>query len=336
MKNPPKERLVLAGDIGGTKINLCIYSKGKTRPLPQVTEAYPSRGGPDLETILERFVERHPASLAGACLAIAGPVIGGRSKLTNLPWEVSETRIKERFGWRVRLINDLAANALAVGFLNSRELYALNAARRKKGHNIALIAPGTGLGTSILTFIKGTYVPIASEGGHVDFAPTNETEVLLWGYLYQRYGHVSIERVVSGMGFAAIFHCLKEARNYRIPGWLTRDIKERDPARAIADAAINRGEPLCVEVLRIFCSILGSVAGNLALTALATGGVYLGGGIPPKILPALSDGVFMNSFTHKGRFKELLEKIPVRVILNERAALLGAAHYALERDLEVG
>jgi glucokinase len=335
VKYRDKGRLVLAGDIGGTKINLCIYSRGKTRPIPRVMESYSSSSAPDLETVIERFVERHSASFGGACLAVAGPVIDGRSKLTNLPWEVSETRIKRRFGWTTRIINDLASTGLAIPILHNRELHPLNPVRPRKGHNIAIIAPGTGLGTSILAYYEGIYVPIASEGGHVDFAPADENQVLLWGYLRQRYGHVSVERIVSGMGILNIFYCLKEARDYRVPEWLGREIEEKDPAQAIAEAAVNSQEPLCVEVFRVFSSILGAVAGNLALTVLATGGVYLAGGIPPKILPALLEGAFIKAFSDKGRFKGLLEKIAVRVILNDKAALLGAARCALEGDLEM-
>ena len=324
------DKWVLAGDIGGTKANLALYCEGKIRPVARVMEAYSSRDALDLESIVAQFLEKHPAPIAGACFAIAGPVIDGRCKTTNLPWDVSESQMKQRFGWDVRLINDLVATGLGIPLLYHRELYPLNTARPRKGENIALVAPGTGLGTSALTYHDGKYVPIPSEGGHIDFAPTDETQVLLWRHLYQRYGHVSIERIVSGMGILNIFSCLRQTEKYRVPEWLTNDMEARDPAQAITEAAMQRKDPLCVKVLSVFTSILGSIAGNLALTVLATGGVYLGGGIPPKILPALADGVFMNAFSNKGRFRDLLEKISVRVILNERTAILGAARCALE------
>ena len=330
-----RDRLILAGDIGGTKTNLALYSHGKTRPVTQAIESYSSRDELDLESIVEQFFEKHPASISEACFAIAGPVIDGRCKTTNLPWDVSEQWIKQRFGWNVRLINDLAATALSIPLLHSRELHPLNNAMPQKGGNIALVAPGTGLGTSVLVWHDGKYIPIPSEGGHVDFAPTDKAQVLLWKYMYEHYGHVSIERVVSGMGILNIFSYLKETGRYQVPSWLAEDIERRDPARAITEAAIQKKDPLCVKVLSMFTSILGSIAGNLALTVLATGGVYIGGGIPPKILPALNDGVFMNAFANKGRFKDLLEKISVRVILNDRAAILGAARCALEEDLRV-
>jgi glucokinase len=327
-------RQVLAGDIGGTKTNLALYSRGKTRPVSRVIESYPSRGASDLETIVTQFLEKHPARITDACFAIAGPVIDRRCKATNLPWDVSASRMQQRFGWDVRLINDLAATGLGIPLLYHRERYPLNTARPRKGENIALIAPGTGLGTSVITCQEGQYVPIASEGGHVDFAPTDETQVLLWRYMFQHYGHVSIERIVSGMGLFNIFSFMKDTGRHRVPEWLARDIEKDDPGRAISEGAIKRNDPLCKDVLRMFTSILGSIAGNLALTVLATGGVYLGGGIPPKILPVLADGVFMNAFSNKGRFKDLLENIPVRVILNDRSAILGAAHCALTKTKE--
>jgi len=324
-----KDRLILAGDIGGTKTNFALYSHGKTRPVTRVVESYSSRDALDLESILEQFFEKHPASITEACFAIAGPVIDGRCKTTNLPWDISERRIARRFGWDVKLINDLAATAMGIPLLYSRELYPLNKMRLRKGGNIALAAPGTGLGTSGLIWHDGRYIPISSEGGHVDFAPIDEDQVLLWRYMHQHYGHVSIERIVSGPGLLNIFSFLRETGRYQVPGWLLLDMERMDSARAITEAAIQKKDPLCVKVLSMFTSILGSIAGNLALTVLATGGVYLGGGIPPKILPALADGVFMNAFADKGRFKGLLEKMPVRVILNDHTAILGAAHRVL-------
>jgi len=302
--------------------------------VTRVIESYSSRDAPGLETIVEQFFEKHPASITEACFAIAGPVIDGRCKTTNLPWDVSERRLARRFGWNVRLINDLSGTAFGIPLLYRRELYPLNRARPRKGGNIVLAAPGTGLGTSVLVWHDGKYIPIPSEGGHVDFAPTDEDQVLLWRTMCKHYGHVSIERVVSGPGLLNIFSYLKETGRYQVPRWLARDLERMDPARAITEAAIQKKDPLCVKVMSMFTSILGSIAGNLALTVLATGGVYLGGGIPPKILPALADGFFMNGFADKGRFQDLLEKIPVSVILNDRAAILGAARYALE-DLGV-
>lgn len=323
--------VVLAGDIGGTKTNLGLFYQGKRRPLSKVIETYPSLEAPNLEYIIEGFLERHKVAVSVACFGIAGPVENGRCKTTNLPWDVSEERIKRRFKWNhVRLLNDLTAMAHAIPFLNSRESFSLNKAKARKRGNLALLAPGTGLGESLLIFEKGRYIPIPSEGGHTDFSPNNDQEVKLWQYLHAQYGHVSIERVLSGPGLFNIYSWLKDSGQYKEPEWLAREIKKMDPPRIITQAAMNQRQPLCVATLDMFVSILGAVAGNLALTGMTTGGVYLGGGIPPKILPKLRESIFMKSFTNKGRFKGLLEKIPVRVILNDIAALLGAASCAFE------
>lgn len=331
MTGSEDKSLVLAGDIGGTKTNLGLFSRGKRRPVAKVIETYPSREAPHLESIIERFLNRHRASIKSACFGLAGPVINGRSQTTNLPWDVSEAKIKKRFKWsQVGLINDLTATAYAVPFLNSRELFFLNKAKARKEQNLALVAPGTGLGEALLIFGEGQYIPVASEGGHADFSPNNEAEVELWRYLSQRFGHVSTERVLSGPGLVNIYSWLRHSKRFSEPAWLARSMEEIDPARAIAEAALVEKHPLCVESLNMFVSILGSVAGNLALTAMTTGGVYLGGGIPPKILPKLQESIFMQAFTNKGRFGDLLAKIPVRVILNDEAALLGAARCALD------
>lgn len=324
------KNIVLAGDIGGTKTNLGLFSRGKRRPVAKVIETYPSRDAPHLESIIERFLSKHGTSIRSACFGIAGPVIKGRSQTTNLPWNVSEVRIKKRFKWsQVGLINDLAATAYAVPFLNSRELFSLNKAKAGKEQNLALVAPGTGLGEALLIFAEGQYIPVASEGGHADFSPNNESEVELWRYLSQRFEHVSAERVLSGPGLVNIYSWLRDSERFGEPAWLARNMEKIDPARAITEAALTDKDPLCVASLNTFVSMLGAAAGNLALTAMTTGGVYLGGGIPPKILPKLEEPIFMKAFTNKGRFKEFLERIPVRVILNDKAALLGAAHCAI-------
>ena len=326
------ENIVLAGDIGGTKTKLGLFRRGKRRPLLKASETYPSREAPHLEDLVERFLVKHRASVTSGCFGIAGPVIKGRVKTTNLPWEVSEVRMKNRFKWsHVSLVNDLTAMALAVPLLGSRELFSLNKAKIRKGNNLAIVAPGTGLGQALLVFRDGRYIPVSSEGGHADFSPNTEAEVELWRYLHKRFGHVSVERILSGPGLVNIYTWLKESGRHKEPAWLAKDIEERDPARVITEAALDGKDVLCVESLNVFVSILGAVAGNLALTAMTTGGVYLGGGIPPKILPTLNKSIFMQAFTNKGRFGNLLAKIPVQVILNDEAALLGAAQCAFGR-----
>jgi glucokinase len=322
---------VLAGDIGGTKTNLGLFRKGRRRPAAVIVESFPSQGAPGLEEIVEQFLEQHPAPVASACFGIAGPVINGRCKTTNLPWEVSEAGLKKRFRWpKVQLINDLVATGHAVPSLQGRELYNLNVERGRTGENIALIAPGTGLGMALLVFHEGWYISVPSEGGHVGFSPSNEEEVSLWRYFRQRYGHVSVERVLSGSGLTNIYGWLREARGYQEPAFLKELFKTMDPARVITDNAVSGKDSLCVEALQVFVAILGATAGNLALAYMATGGVYLGGGIPPKILPFLEKPNCLEAFADKGRFSDFVKRIPVRVILNERAALLGAAATAFD------
>ncbi len=325
------DAMVLAGDIGGTKTNLGLFQRGGRRPAAAIMESFPSREAPGLEKIVEQFLEKHPASLVSASFGIAGPVIHGRCKTTNLPWEVSEAGLKKRFKWpRVRLINDLVATAHAVPLLQGKELYRLNRERDRGGENIVLIAPGTGLGMALLVFHEGRYISVPSEGGHIGFSPTKEEEVSLWRYLRERFGRVSVERVLSGPGLTNIYRWLRDFRRYQEPAWLKEMFETRDPARVITEHALNGKDLLCGEALEVFVAILGAAAGNLALTCMATGGVYLGGGIPPKIISFLEKPKFMEAFTEKGRFSEFMRKIPVRVILNDRAALLGAATSAFE------
>ncbi len=321
---------VLAGDIGGTKTNLGLFLKGKERPVPKVIETFSSQNAPDLEHIIRQFFEIHPVPVTHACFGIAGPVISGKSKTTNLPWSISEDRIKKQFKFHhVKLVNDLTSTVIAIPLLSEDEFYPLNQAASIKDQNLALIAPGTGLGKAMLIYQDGRYLPVSSEGGHADFAPNNDAEIKLWRYLHQHYGHVSIERVLSGSGLVNIYNWLKDSGRFNEPEWLEQKRKEMEPAKAVAEAALASKDPGCVEALNMFVSIFGAVAGNLALTGMATGGVYLGGGIPPKILSKLKEDIFMEAFTNKGRFKRFLEKISVKVVLNDKAALIGAAYCAM-------
>lgn len=320
---------VLAGDIGGTKTNLGLFFKSKKRPALKVIETFSSQNAPRLEHLIQQFLKIHPVRVSHACFGIPGPVENGKSKTTNLPWDISEDRIKKKFDFHhVRLVNDTTATATAIPLLNKDEVFPLNRKKSQKNRNIALIAPGTGLGIAFQIYENGRYVPMPSEGGHADFSPNTEAEMNLWRYLHRHYGHVSIERVVSGPGLVNIYDWLKDSGRFNEPGWLKQQQKETNPAGAITEAALAGKDSGCVEALNIFVSILGAVAGNLALTGITTGGVYLGGGIPPKILPKLKEDIFMEAFTNKGRFKGFLEKISVKVILNEKAALIGAAYCA--------
>ena len=316
-----KEEYVLAGDIGGTKTNLGIFIKGKRRTLLKCFNSYPSREYKGLEDIIDLFLSENPFRINSACFGIAGPVENGRCKTTNFPWHVYESKISNIFRFKkVRLINDLSAMAASVPYLTRSELFTVNPARPERNGNISLIAPGTGLGQSLLVYSGNGYVTVPSEGGHVDFAPGNELEAGLLKYLWKEYGHVSIERIISGIGIVNIYNYLKSTGKYNEPAWLSEKIKIDDPAKVINEAACEKGQKLCLKTVDIFLSILGAAAGNLALTGLAKGGVYVGGGIPPKMLWRFKEDIFMKAFIEKGRFSGLMEKIPVKIILNSNAA----------------
>lgn len=326
MTSVQQKEVILAGDIGGTKTNLGLFKKSAQRPKMTAFQSYPSREYSGLEEIIDTFLHGRSISISRACFGIAGPVASGTSKATNLPWMVTEKSLARRFGWsNIRLVNDLTATAMAIPLLSRREFLSLNRAKARNGAPLALLAPGTGLGQALMICVNNRYIPVPSEGGHMDFAPNSEEEVELWRYLHKRFGHVSLERVLSGPGLVNIYCWLKDSKRFKEPAWLARKMADSDPARNITEAALNRKTPLCIAVLRIFTSMLGAAAGNIALIGMATGGVYLSGGIPQKIIPFLKEGAFMAAFTHKGRFKAFMTKIPVRVILNEKAALLGAA-----------
>lgn len=324
---------LLAGDIGATKTDLAVFSTeaGPRKPLAMAT--FPSAAYAGLEAIAGEFLAQARLPVEYAVFGVAGPVIEGRVSTTNLPWEMEESRLQETLGLRsVRLLNDLEAIASAVPHLETADLYTLNAGRPITGGTIAVIAPGTGLGEAFLTWDGTRYRPYPSEGGHVDFAPRNPLEVDLWHYLQARYGHVSYERLCSGLGLPNIYAFLKESGRASEPSWLTTRLRAvQDPTPVLIEAAlgVQRCE-ICEMALEIFVSVLGAEAGNLALKVLASGGVYIGGGIPPRILPALQRGNFLEAFCSKGRMEEVLARIPVHVILNPRAALMGAACRGLE------
>jgi glucokinase len=269
-----------------------------------------------------------------ASIGVAGPVVDGRSKTTNLPWRVDAHQLRDTLRLEsVRLINDLAAIANAVPLLKPEDLYAINAGKPRQAGALAVIAPGTGLGEAFLSWNGTRYIAHESEGGHTDFAPTTPLQIDLLRYMQARFDHVSCERVCSGLGLPNIFAFLKDSGVAQVPNELARRIADStDPTPIIVNSALESREQndICAETLNLFVSILSAEAGNLALKVLATGGVYLGGGIPPRILSVLDPERFMASFSHKGRFAEMLSTVPVHVIMNPKAALLGAAAFGFD------
>jgi glucokinase len=319
---------VLAGDIGGTKTRLALFTGGGTQPVCQREQTYTSRRYAALDTIISEFLAGG-APPAAACFGIAGPVRDNTAATTNLPWRINAAALASRFGiTRVSLLNDLEATAWGIGALDAADFHTLNRGRAAPAGNAAIIAAGTGLGEAGL-YHDGTRLrPFATEGGHTDFSPGNEQEMALLRFLQVHHEHVSWERVVSGPGLVTVHAFLCAEQRQAIPDWLEAATAEGDPAAAIAAAAQDGSDPVCGAALRLFTRLYGREAGNLALKILATGGLYLGGGIAPKILASLQGIEFMQTFCAKGRMRPLLEAMPVRVILNDRAALLGAAVFA--------
>jgi len=327
--------ILLAGDIGATKTSLAIVSSeaGPHTPLAEAT--FPSANYPSLEAVARKFLSQVEWQVERACFGVAGPVVGGRASITNLPWLIDEGNLQDALRLSaVYLLNDLQSIANGVPALEPADLHTLNAGQPAPGGAIAVIAPGTGLGEGFLTWDGARYRPHPSEGGHTDFAPTDPLQVELLRYLQGRFEHVSYERVCSGLGLPNIYAYLKDSGYAAEPAWLADQLgATNDPTPVIVNAALDRERPckLCTATLDVFVSILGAEAANLALKVLATGGIYLGGGIPPRILPLLEKERFMESFRCKGRFAELLAQVPVHVILNPKVALLGAARYGLEQ-----
>ena len=325
--------LLLAGDIGGTKTELAVYSAdgGPRKPLAQAE--FHSKNYPSLEALVQEFLAKIDQRVDRACFGVAGPVIAGHAKITNLPWEIDETTSRQQLGLRsVRLLNDLEAIARAVPILTSDDVHTLNPGEPTPGGTIAVIAPGTGLGEAFLTWDGAGYRAHASEGGHADFAPADPRQIELLQYLRKRYEHVSYERVCSGIGIPNIYEYLRDSGFGRESPEFTELLGAgADRTRLILDAALHPTAPcpLCVAAVDIFIDILGAEAGNLALKVFATGGVYLAGGIPLRALTALEKGRVMDAFRRKGRLADLLAEVPVQVIVC-RAAIIGAASFGLD------
>jgi glucokinase len=321
---------VLTGDIGGTNARLAVYDVELTRYETLAAETFPSRDYDALEQIVAEFMKDHGIECQRACFGVPGPVKNGRVQTTNLPWLIETSKLAGAAGVEaLAVINDLKAQAYGIAALGPEDYDVLNPGGKTPSGNAALIAAGTGLGQAGLYWDGQAYHPFATEGGHSSFGPTGDRQVELLDFLAKRFGHVSWERVVSGPGLANIFEFLLEYRNVAKPVWLDGEVgASGDPAPAITRAALDGRCEICIEALELFVELYGAQAGNLALELLASGGVFVGGGIAPKIIDALKHPLFMNAFLDKGRMRPLLEAMPVRVITNKNTALLGAARFA--------
>lgn len=320
---------VLAGDIGGTNSRFLIASLGEGRFSARFSRSLPSDRHPSFQSVLDAFLDlagEEALGLASACFAMAGPVEGGYGRVTNLPWVLEFQALSDRLGGLgVHLINDFEAVGWGLEALEPGQIHGLQEGKPLAGAPRALIGAGTGLGQSLMGWCGDHYRVQATEGGHVDFAPQDGLQIALLSHLLERYDHVSYERLVSGAGLAAILDFLGRYRG-REPGEaLAQALAAGDPAAAIGRFGLSGEDPLAREALDLFIALYGAQAGNLALTCLPRGGLYLAGGIAPKILARLGEGGFMRAFLHKGRMRGLLEKIPVRVVLDEAVGLRGAA-----------
>lgn len=326
--------MLLAGDIGGTKTNLAIFPLDIEPRVPLVEDTFPSVKYESLEALVHEFLGQNNFRIDRACFGVAGPVVDGRAKITNLPWSMDERRMQEILHIPiVRLLNDLDAMAHAVPFLEPIDIRTLNAGRPVPNGTMAVIAPGTGLGEAYLTWDGNHYKPHPSEGGHTDFAPTNAAEMEMLRYLLGRFAHVSYEHICSGIGLPNIYAYYRDVAGMTEPDWLKTQLElAHDTTPIIVSAALDKTKDceICVVTLSTFVSVLGAEAGNLALKVLANGGVYIGGGIPPRILSYFENEAFLQAFEAKGRFKEMLSNIPVHLITNPKLALLGAARHGLE------
>jgi len=343
--------MILAGDIGGTKTNLACFQSDGERLTPVAERTVKSADYPGLEAIVELFLRETTLVPTSACFGVAGPVVDGQCKATNLPWVVETASLQRILGLpSVSLINDLEATAYGTQTLPAESFAVLQAGQPQPqgispGHGgggarsapeggpprpegtMVIIAAGTGLGEAALLWDNGRYRAMASEGGHADFAPRTPLELELCQYLLKTFGHASYERILSGPGKLNIYRFLKETGRWEEPAWLTKELERGDPSAKISQFGLSGRSELCVQALDLFASIYGAEAGNLALKFLARGGVYVGGGIAPKIIEKLTDGTFIKAFREKGRLASLLSAIPVRVVLEPKTALYGAAQY---------
>jgi glucokinase len=322
-------RMLLAGDIGATKTRLGIFPPGDVPRQPLTEMTFANVLYPDLSTIVREFLNRVKVQVDRACFGVAGPVAEKRATLTNLPWIIDEDKLGRELDIpSVCIINDTLAAACALPFLSPGDLHTLNKGNPVLNGNMAVIAPGTGLGEAFLTWDGRRYRGYASEGGHGDFAPNNDLEAELFRCLHKKWGHVSYDRVCSGRGIPEIYRFLKETGRDKEPPWLAERLAAASDATPVIVKAALDGEDtsgLCVKTLEIFVSVLGAEAGNLALKVMATGGVYVTGGLPPRILSFLAGGGFLEAFRRKGRMSELVAHLPVHVVLDASVALRGAA-----------
>ncbi|MFZ1397664.1 MAG: glucokinase [Candidatus Promineifilaceae bacterium] len=321
--------MLLAGDIGGTKTVLALFSTAESVDTlhPLHLQTFPSGRFSSLEAIIAQFLQDKAVTVEAATFGVAGPVVNGRSQITNLPWIIDAANIGQTFRIeKVALLNDLEAIATAVPHLQANDLATINDGTPTPGGAIAVIAPGTGLGEAFLIWDGQRYQAHPSEGGHATFAPTNADQRAMQAYLETKFNHISFERVCSGSGIPNLYNFWRQDGRFPEPAWLREQIDQaEDPTPVIVEAGLAKTADICAATVEMFVDILAGEVSNMALKVLSTGGVYLGGGIPPRLLNLLQTERFCSQFADKGRFTTLLKNMPVQVICNPQVALLGAA-----------
>lgn len=322
--------MILAGDVGASNTRLGLFRRDRESLVPVNIRIFKNRQYPRLESVLDDFLP-DANGIEVACFGVAGPVLEGKATITNLHWDVDRNLLRQRFKtFEVSLINDVEATGFGIASLGREDLLPLNNGQVLDGAPAALIAVGTGLGEAILMRQGKKRVPFPTESGHADFAPTTPLQCDFLQHVWGRFHHVSWDRVLSGPGLLMIYEFLKESNRDLERNEVAERMRAGDPSAVIADAALSGDCELCVAALDLFASLLGAEAGNLALRSLARGGIYLCGGIPPKIRQKLVEGQFMKAFVDKGRMRQFLQNIPVHIVLNDQTALLGAAAFATQ------
>ena len=323
--------MILAGDVGGNKVNLAMFEKRDGELVHSDPVRFNTNDYPGIAPILHKFIADLQEKPDKICLGVAGPVENGTCRLTNVSWEISAHELKQTLNVpEIYLINDLEAMACGVPFLKPSQLESLQTGSETSSGPIGVIAAGTGLGEALLIPGKNeSYQVLPTEAGQVDFAPHSKEALELLRFLMNKQERVATEHILSGPGIFNIYEFIKEYNSHDEPEWLTGELERENPAEVIARSALSKKNPACEQTVDLFISIYGAVAGNLALQCMTLGGVFIGGGIAPKLLPGFKDGRFIQNFISKGSFDTILRRIPVSIIMDEVVSLYGAAHWAL-------
>lgn len=324
----PKSATVLAADVGGTKTELALFQMKKGKLISLKNERYPTSDHRSFVKAIHEFLKDQSAKIDCACLGVAGPVDGDKVHGVNFAWEIDAKKLEKDLKIKtVLLINDLQANAYGLSGLKNADFEIIAKGEKNTG-NAAVISAGTGLGEAGLFWNGNSYFPYATEGGHCNFGPADELDLELWKFIDKKFGHVSWERLVSGQGIMNIYAFLRMYRKKKEPKWLTKELTADPSAKVISAAALQKKDALCEETLQLFLKYLATEASQLALKTKATGGIFIGGGIAPKILGLIDKKEFYKNFINVGRMEDLLKTIPIKIVLNDKTALMGAAYYA--------